>query len=350
MLSIKSGVITWLTVVVTAACLCAGAARSTDGTSAQSEGENGELPEVVVTGEQPGPGLWQVRKGDHVLWVLGEVSALPKRMKWKANGIDRILASSQAMLWYPGVQLDSNIGAVSIVLLLPSLIGVEDLPDGATLGQVLPTPVYARWTVQRQKYLGNSGRLERLRPFIAADRLANAAHDKADLTDGGEVDSTVRKLAKKYRVKSVDAAYHIFIKDPKALVKKFKKTSLDESACFNYRLDELEYSLAESTLQANAWATGNVGALKSSLEKEPVNPCWHGLGDISFVKDLGVEDIVPSVNDAWLKAAEKSLLENEVSFAVLGMGDVLRPDGLLATLKSRGYTVLGPGEATDAAR
>jgi hypothetical protein len=86
----------------------------------------------------------------------------------------------------------------------------------------------------------------------------------------------VRKLAKKHRVKRVDAEYHIFIKDPKALIKNFKKASLDESECFSYRLDELEYSLAESARQANAWATGNVAVLRSSLERKPEDPLLAG--------------------------------------------------------------------------
>ena len=329
-----------------AAGLCAAGARSADGTSVRPEGPSGGIEEVVVTGEQPGPGLWQVSKGDHVLWVLGTVPALPKGMKWKTGGIDKILASSQAILSSPGLTPDANIGPFSAMLLLPTLIGVEKLPDGATLHQVLPPAVYARWVVQRQRYLGNSERLERLRPFIAADKLANVAYQKAGLTDDSEVLSTVRKLAKKYRVKRVDAEYHIFIKDPKALIKNFKKASLDESACFNYQLDDLEYSLAESVPQANAWATGNAAALKSSLERKPEDPCWEGISNVSFIKDLGIEDLTASINEAWLKAAEKSLTENQQSFAVLEMSDVLLPNSLLAKLKARGYTVLGPADAT----
>ena len=329
-----------------AACLCAAGARSADGTSVRPESPSGGIEEVVVTGEQPGPGLWQVSKGDHVLWVLGTVPALPKGMKWKTGGIDKILASSQAILSSPGLTPDANIGPFSVMLLLPTLIGVEKLPDGATLHQVLPPAVYSRWTVQRQRYLGNSERLERLRPFIAADKLANVAYQKAGLTDDSEVLSTVRKLAKKYRVKRVDAEYHIFIKDPKALIKNFKKASLDESACFNYQLDDLEYSLAESVPQANAWATGNAAALKSSLERKPEDPCWEGISNVSFIKDLGIEDLTASIDEAWLKAAEKSLTENQQSFAVLEMSDVLLPNSLLAKLKARGYTVLGPADAT----
>jgi hypothetical protein len=99
------------------------------------------------------------------------------------------------------------------MLLLPTLIGVEKMADGATLHQVLPPAIYARWTVQRQKYLGDTQRLERLRPFIAADQLVDAAYEKIGLTDDSEVISSVRKLAKRYRVKRVDAEYHIFIRE-----------------------------------------------------------------------------------------------------------------------------------------
>jgi hypothetical protein len=39
-----------------------------------------ELDQVLVTGEQPGPGLWKVSKDDHVLWILGTLAPLPQKM------------------------------------------------------------------------------------------------------------------------------------------------------------------------------------------------------------------------------------------------------------------------------
>ena len=39
-----------------------------------------DLDTMVVSGVQPGPGLWKVRKGEHTLWILGTVSPLPRRM------------------------------------------------------------------------------------------------------------------------------------------------------------------------------------------------------------------------------------------------------------------------------
>ncbi len=304
------------------------------------EGES----EIVVSGRQPGPALWQVMKDDHVLSILGTVPTLPKGMKWKASEVEQIIATSTAFLSYPGITPDSDIGLGAAVWLLPTLIGIEKLPDGQTLRQVLDAKSYERWTLDREKYLGNSTRFERLRPFIAADKLADAAFKKAGFTDDGEVISAVRHLVKKYKLKNVDAEYHLKIKDPRSLIKQFKKTSFAEDACFNYSLDALEYSLSESSRRAVAWSTGDVAVLKSKLERKPVDPCWQGFGEIDFIKDLGIENIASSMKGAWLDAAEKSLTDNQRSFAVLEMKDLLLANGLLAVLESRGFSVRGPGE------
>src|ERR1700756_1995947 len=56
------------------------------------------LEAVTVSGEQPGPGLWRISKGDHVMWVLGTLSPLPDRMQWKTNDVEQTIASSQEVL------------------------------------------------------------------------------------------------------------------------------------------------------------------------------------------------------------------------------------------------------------
>src|SRR5215831_2532541 len=55
------------------------APRSIEQSSEQSS-QSEESPErtgpeeILVTGEQPGPGLWKIVKGDHAIWVLGTQS------------------------------------------------------------------------------------------------------------------------------------------------------------------------------------------------------------------------------------------------------------------------------------
>ena len=48
------------------------------------------LAPVTVSGVQPGPGLWKVSRGDHVLWLLGTTSALPANMQWRSDEVERI--------------------------------------------------------------------------------------------------------------------------------------------------------------------------------------------------------------------------------------------------------------------
>ena len=45
----------------------------------------GPIEEVLVTGEHPGPGLWKVTRGTHVLWILGVRSPLPKDLVWRQD-------------------------------------------------------------------------------------------------------------------------------------------------------------------------------------------------------------------------------------------------------------------------
>ena len=323
--------------VAVAVFLCASSAHS-------ATPDVSDTPEVVVSGEQPGPGLWKVSKGDHVLWVLGTLPVLPKQIKWKMAEVDKAVASSQAVLSSREATADVKIGFFSKMMLLPRVIGIEELPNGATLQQVLPPSDYERWTALRQKYLGDSRRLERLRPFIAASKLTNRAYDKTGLADDSGVTSAVHKLVQHYHLTPVDAKFHFPIRDPKALIRDFKATSLDESACFNYELDQLEHSLAGAALQANAWATGDVATLKSSLERGASNPCLEMFNGTSFTRSLGIEDVEANTRQAWVSAAEKALSEYRQTFAMLGMRDVLLADGVLAMLQARGYTVQGPDE------
>ena len=58
----------------------------------------GEVEEVLVIGEQSGPGLWKVFKDDHVLWILGTLSPLPKKLTWRSTKIEEVVKQSKKWL------------------------------------------------------------------------------------------------------------------------------------------------------------------------------------------------------------------------------------------------------------
>ena len=108
-------------------------------------GEDVVTETILVAGQRPGPGLWKVSKGDHVLWVFGTYSPLPKKMEWRSKEVEAILAQSQEYLRPPGATTD--VGFLRQMTLLPFAIGFKKNPDGAELKDLLPEPVYARWPV-----------------------------------------------------------------------------------------------------------------------------------------------------------------------------------------------------------
>ena len=124
-------------------------ALAQDGTAPPADGA--ELATIVVTGEQPGPGLWQVRKGGHVLWVLGTLAPLPRAMQWRAGEVGERIAQAQALLDRPGLSIKSDLGWFGQLALAPWLIGVRNLPDGKKLEDVVPAELYARWQVLKRR-------------------------------------------------------------------------------------------------------------------------------------------------------------------------------------------------------
>ncbi|HEU4664878.1 MAG TPA: TraB/GumN family protein, partial [Dokdonella sp.] len=181
--------------------------------------DHAALAAIVVTGEQPGPGLWKVSKDGHVMWVLGTLSPLPKRFAWRTAEIERRIGESGHVLMAPQVKMEANVGFFGRLALLPSLIGVRDIPGGARLADVLPAPSYERWRVLKQRYIGRSAKVERWRPIFAARELYVSAIESAGLAEKPIVTDAVRKAAKKAGVELVPVVLEVGIDAPKAALK-----------------------------------------------------------------------------------------------------------------------------------
>jgi len=306
--------------------------------AAESTANAALLDTVLVTGEQPGPGLWKVSKDDaHVLWILGTQSPLPKKMTWRAQPVEALVAQAQAVIAAPSGQFE--IGFFRSLTLLPSLLGARKNEDGATLAQVLPPELYARWQVLKAKYLGNDRGVERLRPIFAADALYGKALDKSGLTRDDESWERVRKAAKKSRVPIVEPLVKLPLDDPKQALSDFKSTAgaLDV-ACLEVTLTRLETDLDAMRQRANAWAIGDLAALRNLPYPDQREACRAAVASNPRLGEK-IADIRAQVDAAWLQAAQDALATNRVTLAVLPIADLVKPDGRLAQLQAKGYTV-----------
>lgn len=300
------------------------------------------LAPITVSGVQPGPGLWKVSQGDHVLWLLGTTSALPANMQWRSDEVERIVAGSQEVIRAPRVKFKLDIGFFGKLFLLPSAYGARKNPDGKTLDQVLSAPLYARWTELKARYIGRDHGIERWRPIFAGMELYKKALKQNGLRGGGRIEDAVEKLAKQHGVPLVDATYQLEIKDPRGAIKAFKTAGPEDTECFSRTLDSVEHDLPAMAERANAWSTGDIATLRRLPDSRFRNACAEALTEAGFAKQLGISDLPSKVEATWLATARHALANDTQALAVLPMDQVLSPDGFLAALKAEGYAVQPP--------
>ncbi|WP_242108546.1 TraB/GumN family protein [Luteimonas aquatica] len=314
--------------------------------AAESQAPVVDLETVVVSGAQPGPGLWKVSKGDHVLWILGTLSPLPRRMKWQSAKVERTIAASQAVLEAPGVKLETGVGLFRGLFLLPSLLKARKNPDGKRLQDVVPAQQYARWQALKARYIGSDRGIEQWRPVFAALELYDKAIRKSGMTHDNLVEPVVRSTARKHRIRIVSPELKLKIDNPKAAIKEFSAQALDDSACFAKTLDRIEGDLGAMAARANAWAVGDVPALRDLPAHNQFTACTAAFTGSELARKQGITNLPRRLRQLWLESAESALDGNASTFATLPVSLMLAQDGYLDALRAKGYVVQGPDETT----
>lgn len=316
-------------------------------------GDTSPIEEIVVTGEFPGPGLWKVtRDGEpagHALWIIGDPPPLPKRLAWKSTAVEAVVLRSQEILRDTGVTMkpDENIGFFKGLTLLPSALKARKNPDEAKLSEMVPPDVYARWLVQKKRFLGRDNGVENWRPLFAADKLRKAAMSDLGLRDSGMVWDVVGDLAKKHKLRVTTPMLEFTIKasEIKTRIKQFSRESLPDVDCLSKTLDYTE-ALSKRDIEAaraHAWATADLDA----LERLPPLPnpgltCVMAIMSSQVAKELLPSDIPEQVQSRWIAEAERALRENDTTFAIVPLAKLMRADGYAARLRAKGYVVDAP--------
>lgn len=308
-------------------------------TSVHADTSTRTIAPVVVSGLQPGPRLWKVSRGGHVMWVLGTQSPLPKGMAWAPGETAARLREARIVLRPPMAKVDADVGFFGGLMLLPSAMAARKNPDDKTLSQVLPPPIYARWLPLKQRYLGNDRGIEKFRPVFAAGELWDAALKRSGLTQQDLVWPQIADIVKETKPDVRRPTVTVKLQDPKKMLKQFRGTALDDTACFERTLTRLEGDLDAMRQRANAWAIGDVATLRALPYANSAQACQDAFFSASLVKERGMGDLDARTEAAWLTEAEKAIAEANVSFATLPIAELLDGDGYIAKLKARGYAV-----------
>jgi uncharacterized protein YbaP (TraB family) len=305
---------------------------------AKNETNSVALNKVVVLGRVPGPDLWKVSNGENVLWILGTLSPLPKRMDWNSKPIEDVIKSSQAFLLPPAVT--AELGFFKSLSLARTAIGIKKNPKKQKLKEILPADLYTRWLVLKKQYIGKNKGIEKTRPIFASQKLLDKALKKTGLTNDTGINKKLRKVAKRNKLMLIQPKIVLDLNKPKSALKKFKKTEMNDLECFTKTLERIETDLKEMRLRAVAWSYGDIKTIKSLPYVDDNNACSSALLNSELAQDIGMADIRPRLRTVWLDEAKSSLKNNKSTFTTVPISQLLSNESILHDFEAEGYSVV----------
>jgi uncharacterized protein YbaP (TraB family) len=306
------------------------------GAAAPASAGSQVLDEIAVVGERPGPRLWKISKGDHVLWLLGTLTHIPRRMTWRSSEVETALAGSQEML-DSGVSVSAGIGPIGAVKLYFQWRHIEKNPGHTELRSWVPAPLYARFEAVKANFDNGDRGIEELRPSLAALRLYDKAVDAAGLTERDNVEQEVERLAKKQHVPVRKPKLQV--NDPSGALKEIGDLPPSlEVECLEATVTRIETDLQNMQQRAVAWSVGDIERLRSLTFSNQRDVCVTAISNSPRMKAL-----FDTAQQAWMDEAEASLIRNRVTFAMRPIYDLLDRNGPLARFRAEGYRIDGPG-------
>ncbi len=89
--------------------------------------------------------------------------------------------------------------------------------------------------------------------------------------------------------------------------------------------------------RARAWALGDVDALRALPYARQRQTCWSAV-----TRSPALRTLADRAASEWDTALQTALAKNRTTLALKPIYDLIGPDGVLAQLRARGYTVEGP--------
>jgi uncharacterized protein YbaP (TraB family) len=287
--------------------------------------------EIIVTGRQPGPKMWLVADEDSEVWLLGVVNFLPKQVEWDTSRVEAVLDRADLLL----TPVEARVGLFSTLDILFTDRELFQLPKKTGLRDVLAPDLYARFSAARASLGEKSDAHEKLKPLFAGEALFAKAVDRAGLDHGREPIKLVTGLAKRRKVKIAPVRRY----DGKPVIETLEQMSAAaHAACLATRLSMIESGMPALREYIDAWAVGNVDALRTRPLPPEARSCQDEIIDST---DFG-KAIQTELPAAFRQAVADGLAEPGARLILLDIRNALDEKGVIADLREHGYEVSGP--------
>jgi uncharacterized protein YbaP (TraB family) len=285
--------------------------------------------ESVEVSARPGPAVWHLTRGNSEVWLLGLVGAMPKEMEWNKQYLSELFDGARAILMPP----KANVALTDIAWFLIRHGGELSLPRGQTLEQGLPEDLRARFLAARDSVGGDVDDYRTDIPIRAAMRLQQDFVKKAGLS-GREPRETIDDLASDKRIHSTPVTR---FEAMDAVRDVLKLTAQQQRVCLAQAAEDVAWGLVHAAPAARAWAVGDIRTVKANYSESRLGNCI-----IAAVQAIG--DINARNSSEYVTAIDAALNQPGKTIVVIGMGPLLRKDGVLERLQGQHIAIEGPVE------
>jgi uncharacterized protein YbaP (TraB family) len=289
--------------------------------AAQTPPGQAHVDDIVVTGRRSGVPLWTVRSGTTTLVLVGQIGGVSKTTKWDPEALTEALRKADRVV-FPEIHA-FTASPFSLIGWLAKWNAMGSLPKGQSLGDFASPDDLRRLAALSAQGKVRTDYLTRHPLHLAGDLRE---HAEAGIKYGRGAGEYVRRAVKEYKLELVPVPEE----KAKPLIKDlFASTPQDHLSCLHASIALAEAGPAAIQARSDAWAERRVRAVLASPVQAVGKSCWP-VAQVS------------TPPDALIAQMKQLLAEPKVTVAVVSLGTLAEPNGILDALEAAGFDVEGP--------
>jgi uncharacterized protein YbaP (TraB family) len=302
--------------------LAALACAAGDHALAQQSAAGQAADEIVVTARRTGIPVWRVTGPKTTIVLIGAIEGVAKDTRWDPGALTETLRKADRVMYPSAVGLTLS-SPFQIFGLLLKARKMATLPKGQSLAGLVPAQQFQRLVALKNRGVLKAG-FERKHPLAVAEDLRDHAKGKRGYGPGAL--QFVEKAVRKHKVKTVP----IRTMNAKPILNDFfKSPPQNYIPCLMSAVALVEAGPGAVKARSDAWAQRRVPEALGSPAEKTAAACHPSSWGI-----IPRPDLKPQIR--------KLMQEPQLTVAVVGLGSLAHPNGVLDDLSAAGFEVQGP--------
>ncbi len=263
------------------------------------------------------PALWQVKKGQGKVYLLGSFHLLPKNYQWFDGIISQSFDSSEELVMEAKMTSEAT-AALQATVMKNAFFAADD-----NLQNYLDRVYYDKILEQAKKLMGmDEAATRKMKPWFLGLQISVISIMSTGMDPSSGVDKYLEVLAGKENM-AISG-----LETPQDSMNALMKHPLSvQSAMLTDTLDKLEDFKSYINSYLKAWASGDSDVLSKTM-----------IDDMATHQAM-YQALLVDRNKNWLPAIEAHINGDKTIFIVVGAAHLVGPDGIVRMLRDKGYQV-----------